>query len=1240
MKHKSQQGMTILVVLIFMILATLVSTVIYKVTVQSDRESLSEKQLKQIQIAVESGKRATQSFMTYHSMDFMGMVNQFYQDNVVSPDASGKLKPVKFPLPSMVRSGDNINEGFTAYLAGINMNPNQSDVDLQVKVQVHAFQMRNTVQVGEMVQNYVFDVSGVELDSTVITSLPESTCGPEMAFWAGSGVSTGNVNINLQVTNGGAYFGTNYTLNGGSGMQYAGDLIIGGNPGTTTPGSVNGGINISGNLFITQPLDLNGSITHNVGGHAVLKGGWAGGDITSNLVVTGDLYIEGGTANNFNVTNSNYVQVGGNYEADQSNRGTGPVRVAGSAILTNGQVGGGVMDVTGNTVIFGDYSHTTWSQSYFKDSLQVFGNYSSNTRTVITSGLWADNHTTSNPTSIDFASSIDTLGVTAANRLEYVEDQMNSSYEIPISFGVDADTVDAHKVTWNTLRQKMYDLGDSDYESYCPQAAFGNYSDQARCKYFSGRAAQIMWANEDLKTAYAHNGFLYLDLDGVIGYSTATKYFHSGDSGANPVLGNWVLTKTSGLIEMDASQNITFPAIDPTGRVLFWLRNTASIKTFRVGGSGEFYGLFLHEGQDYDNSNDVGNTQIIGAMYLNNTGATRLNGGGGTLSLTLDKDVFSDLGAAAMTKKDSNGNVTGFCAESTGGSSTFNQGMSMTSQQLNVRMRASYRAGSDALDVNGNDTTYTSPEDELPFLALSRYSVSINPTEYPTFFSILDTFDIEPIVSYKGQIYTSSTVSGVCDGGSWSGDTYVTAADSLFTKTYTLTCSGGTISKKLFIDQSSTRDVVGDIDGNSAGNSVAASSALTSSIAVISSSSDAVSSSSDLIDVTPNGYVCDTLPLDLHSVQLSTSGSYDATPYPYQIGRDSRQDNVSNAETLMKLDMTNITGTIINSYFTIDYTASTGNWVGNTYEAFVTSQTAISPSWTTANVYTDLGLTNWESETKLANHILDSTDLGEVKMTSAGTALNDWLTARAGSSQNEGWVLSMNTNTNWRGKKLSGATIYLCASGAINGKTVNPVNTVSEFTIDFETIPANKASFNPSGVTADSGDIASVTASITSGYTNDGWLDDRTNTVDSRSMTIESDSTYTLVLKVPQGDCSSSVDYDASRVDYYSGETVTYSNKLYRCRSYGSCDGVTPTDGSKWDDLGTTCVSLPACHAAYSPGTSYSQNAVTSLNGRNYKACYWRGGNDKPGEADSGSTCGWDGSKGLTVNWQDQGECQ
>lgn len=1233
MKHKSQQGMTILVVLIFMILATLVSTVIYKVTLQSDRESLSEKQLKQIQVAVESGKRATQSFMTYHSMDFMGMVNQFYQDNIVNPDASGKLKPVKFPLPSMVRSGDNINEGFTAYLAGINMNPNQPDVDLQVKVQVHAFQMRDTVQVGEMVQNYVFDVSGIEMDSTVITTLPESTCGPDMAFWAGSGVSTGNININLQVTSGGAYFGTNYTLNGGSGMQYAGDLIIGGNPGTTTPGSVNGGINISGNLYITQPLDLNGSTTHNVGGHAVLKGGWAGGDITSNLVVNGDLYIEGGTANNFNVTNSNYIQVGGNYEADQSNRGTGPVRVAGSAILRNGQVGGGVMDVTGNTVILGDYNHSTWTQSFFRDSLQVFGDYTSNTRTVISNGLWADNHTTSNPTSIDFASSIDTLGVVSANKLEYVESYMNSSFEIPISFGFDADTIDTHKVTWNTLRQKMYDLGDSDYQSYCPQLSFGNFLDAPRCKYFSGRAAQLMWANEDLKSAFAHNGFIFLDLDGVIGHTTGTKFFYSGDSGGNPVLGNWVLTKTNGLMEMDASQDLTFPAVDPTGRILFWLRNTASLKTFRVGGSGEFYGVFMHEGQDYDNSNDVGNTQIIGGMYLNNTGATRLNGGGGTLTLSLDKDVFSDIGSAAMTKKDSNGNVTGFCAESTGGSTSYNQGMAMTSQQLNVRMRASYRAGSDALNVNGTDTTYTSPEDELPFLALSRYSVSVNPSEYPTFSSILDTFDIEPIASYKGQIYTASTISGVCDGGAWSGDSYVSTADSLFTKTFTLTCAGGTLSKKLFIDQSSTKDVEGDVSGTSSVNPTGTSSA-TSSTVVISSSSDALSSSSTGIDVTPRGYICDTLPLDLHSVQLHTAASYDETPYPYQIGRNSRPSNVSNAETLMKLDMTNITGTIINAYFTVDYTSSTGRWNGKTYEAFVTSQTAITPSWTTANGYTDLGLTDWESETKLASHTLDSTELGEIKMTSVGSELNDWLTARSGFTQNEGWVLSMNTNTNGRGKRLSGANIYLCASGGINGKTVNPADTISEFTIDFETIPANKATFNPSGVTADSGDIASVTATLTSGYTNDGWLDDRTNTLNSRSFTLESDSTYKIVLNVPQGDCSSSGAYNPSHVDYYSGETVTYSNKLYKCRSYGECDGHLPTDGSKWDDLGTTCVSLPACHTAYT-AKAYGGGSEVSLSGKNYKACFYAESYQTPGNT-SHTTSGSCSGK----PWVEEGDCQ
>ena len=848
----SQQGLSLIIVLVLMILATVITTAVYKSTLQTDKQSFAERRIQQADLSVKAGVVATQAYMRDRSFDFVGALNQFYEENILD-QTKAKIKPIRLPLELLEDTTHNsMHERFDVYLTGLNIAPAATGADVQAKIQVMGRHKNHNEIKTESVKNIIFDIQGITFSETSYNTVGfTEVCGPSMAFWMGNGISSGQFTQGINITNGGMYVGKKYSLNHGSNWILAGDLIIGGQASSATPGAIYGKVDCSGDLYMSQPFNFTGNMANKIKGNVYLESGFAPGGITSNLTIGGDLFIKGGNKANFKINNPYKFTINGNFEsAYQPHKNSGgaidvkqDATINGNYFMTSNTIN--KFEVGKNARIMGDFK----TNGFFKvgDSLQIDGNYNGGLNSV--GGLFfADNHSTSGPISDGYSDPDNSrILVTRANELTELRSKLTAKNEVAIGFGVDAATVDDNKIGWKQLVDDAIRT-IPNFKNICPT----NYKTQwnHKCRLFSSQAANAMWDNKTFWNRHAQNDFVYVNLN-IMGEGKPK----TSDKGSStyPLRGNWVLTQTAGETEFKAgghNNNRGFPGTHPSARILLWMRGSSVANTFMVGGNKKFHGIFLFEGGNYKGEQDVKGTHIIGAFYLNGSGSNRLAGNGAGYKITHDQNIINGLYDSGLQRQDENGNDLGACSEPSGSKTVIlNKRLKLVTNTLKVAPRAFYQADDMVAETGSESEDYEPPSKKImPYLELSRYVLQTNAGQYENYEEILNAQEVDPIASYEGSLHYGPDVDDVCQGGSWSGDgNYNRSAIGTFEYTYTLNCHGKSIARTLLIVQGEDTGS-GYSDGQNSSISDGSS----------DSQSSAVSSSSEANDyniaiVSPNG---------------------------------------------------------------------------------------------------------------------------------------------------------------------------------------------------------------------------------------------------------------------------------------------------------------------------------------------------------------------------------------------------
>ena len=309
----NKKGVSLIVVMLFMLVATIAATATFRwLTAQSKASASRMVQSEAYQSAV-AGIEAARSWMTFHGNDLGGIIEQYF---------AGNKKPILLnsALPSLNRFGQK----YDVWLVGVDV----SNTDYKLKLvsqgvardnsrhsEVAVLNVSGLYRVHVPTNNggnlnfeeaFFGSVSGTQaydVNSGIING--DVTIGGAYASSADHLIVTGNLNVNSNTNLGDVYVKgsvcscTNFNVERDA--RFASTLYVGGGP---------SGMVVGGDLFLDEGVDFNPNpnvCANNTCGNGSLK---VGGDMTS----LSDIIMLNSTSNGYSYTvNGNLVVKDGQF---------------------------------------------------------------------------------------------------------------------------------------------------------------------------------------------------------------------------------------------------------------------------------------------------------------------------------------------------------------------------------------------------------------------------------------------------------------------------------------------------------------------------------------------------------------------------------------------------------------------------------------------------------------------------------------------------------------------------------------------------------------------------------------------------------------------------------------------------------------------------------------------------------------------------------------------------------------
>lgn len=606
MKQQRKLGMSLPVVLITMVLATLVGTTLYKVLAKDNITSGAQMHHASAVASSKAGLEATKAWFMFHAVETKGMLETFRDEREKN---NNKAVPLVIDVEAGVDAASR--QRFRVFLTDVFFA--SSSAEVSVKVQIVGYGKDGAVSV----LSAVLKLDGIVtvLNNIETPLLNEKFIGDNDAIHvsgAGSMINTGGG------AHGSLYLGGNVTLQ--SALKVDNDLVIAAGSSSNT---INQAITVNGNAYFGGHIELQNNDINvgksarfryiNVGGKKVNVGNGAdGGDLWVDSVVNTsgsgliEVFSQGGNLGNIRV-NKSYVGTAGGIM-----RSHGDLEIA-STVLTSGVNTGVVFDATGSGSIQSEEdiwinaaANPSGSRFQYKGSHAFYATDAempTYTGTATGTALEGPIYGSINPR--DY--------VTMANDLSELEDKLDASSKKPLPYELDLESFQDYDETWVYWRNLA-----------SPGCTYQNSSHALRAEEWNCVHSYVVQNYPDKMK----NGYLFVNLTGA---SFNTNYMGTG-----------VLSHNFIFRDTDSPNPTNLWGNTSDSRVVWWFPNGASQATLISNPAQDIYGVIYTEA-----TLDVGaaGLKVHGQVVTANNG--KISGNGGPIEAWFDKAVLNDL--ASMT---------------------------------------------------------------------------------------------------------------------------------------------------------------------------------------------------------------------------------------------------------------------------------------------------------------------------------------------------------------------------------------------------------------------------------------------------------------------------------------------------------------------------------------------------------------------------------------------------------------
>lgn len=775
--HFTQTGYALFLVMGLLLLASIGVMATYKAVSSLDKKSANTLYNHSAKQSTTSGHRIINSWMSNNTADALGILNTIYTQKYdsASPNFTGTTKIIKLPIHLGSHSG---NQSFQTFITDLK---NEND-QFFIKTHTEGIGQNNS----HNLQEAWYKVDGIKTIQTQITvpsSSDSSLCTPNVALYMGGNQQT---NILKYVAIKGGFYSNNLHIQSGATLDVvSGDLIVGGMLDAT---DMMGGLKVQdGNSIFTSQLAFTSSTPSYFGGDVEFVRGWrnnTGGtfNITGNLRV--HEWMRSGTFNlnvgqNFSIMSGKIRNVAGNLYYN-----IGQDFYVGDTIDYNNGGAPLTLDVGGNVFVekalfFSD----AWGAAHMRlanlsGAVRYGQNFAKGGNSSITCG-GIDCTPQLNPSfPINIAPSYYTQkGLSPSN-----------SYRLNNDIGIDEDSINVHKFSWQNLVAKYNALRGT---------SLGSVS-------FDVNTANTLSEDVEFVNQEGYAGFLIVDVNNTS--SLPNIYFNANGSNQK-FRGKLAWIMDNGSTDFTSQ---CFPEVAPEGNVFIWTKTGVSSFRFDVcdadgDGLHDFRGYIKYDAPNNSNNmlpKDVYH-RFYGSIYLNGGNSNVWLNGSSQDSIFMDVSALSEIASLGFIKYDANNNVTHTCIDQSRISGTIILGshIQATSSQLNVtQISNKYKAVTQGV----MDTLNKYQEAYLPNLGLNISQVTIKKGDYNAFEDLTTALNIKPYFQYAGKQYTEidslTNCSGLWEDPNQESNPDISAIqDSTLTMTYTLTCSGESSRRHLLV---------------------------------------------------------------------------------------------------------------------------------------------------------------------------------------------------------------------------------------------------------------------------------------------------------------------------------------------------------------------------------------------------------------------------------------------------------
>ena len=626
-----KQGVSLITVLLFMMVATIAATAVYKWLTSEERSSASRLKNTEAYQASMAGIEAARSWLAFNAEAAAVLISDYQKESSVN---NGEVA-LDFSK-SLQGISSRMGQQFETFLIGAEMSE-VANVPSKIKI-LSVGTSRDSSSVHSQVA--ILDVEGLH---RISIPAKKSNINFDYALFGFVGDIAGSVELSSAIINGDLSGNQPVTTKENGRLIVTGDMLLQGDfkasGNVYVEGNYTGkGGKILGNLYVGGNFKPNSAI--DITGDAYFNGDASNAinnvDITGNTTINGTLHFYGGAYHFF--MKGNLVSTENGKVNFTSSSNTGRFKVGKDTWLENPLMGTQNKESETQSPVFGE-SETTKAQiagivTGAQNNGWTYGSTADNAVTIVTRGDLTSSLTGDKP-----------AGAAAQKEVQNEIKDNGNGPAVPDPLELD------HESEWMDKANPA--------ECNLPANVNNNFTNDLNACY-----AKLSADNPEA----LYNGYL------VVSMNSAEKKDPSGT-----LNGKFILV-------FDPAGNVTIPPTTATSMVLLYLPSGAGM--VRATGAG-LYNYFIYSPKDISNVENFSNADFKGSLFM--AQGSKLNKFQGIKSFESNKTLIEDLANAGVLKPTTSSG-SGSASSSTGNVSVKDPQWVPFAPRLKVSLATSYES--------------------------------------------------------------------------------------------------------------------------------------------------------------------------------------------------------------------------------------------------------------------------------------------------------------------------------------------------------------------------------------------------------------------------------------------------------------------------------------------------------------------------------------------------------------------